>query len=354
MKTSILTAATLSTAFTSACGVTELNVSNKVVIPDGAEQSLGLVSGCALRLSKNSPTGFSDVCLRVGNVDRQVRIYRPGVKTKRAVTPNALVVVLHGGGGSGEKASASDSALSVYTQYAEMDNFLVVYPTGLSDAQNQAGWNDCRSDDISKAAADDVGFIQSIISQTAQNFSLPKSKIFITGTSNGAMMSYRFAMENSSSIGAVAAALGNIAKNPVSGRCKTGPQSPIPVLMAHGTEDAFVPFGGGCVTPMFASKCERGEVQSADATIKFWLGVNGLSKVKPVVREINPVRTDGGSAIERKYSLNGRSVTTWTLNGAGHVTPSRTLDAGNAILGKQNQDIEFAEVAWEFFKSQMK
>jgi poly(3-hydroxybutyrate) depolymerase len=39
---------------------------------------------------------------------------------------------------------------------------------------------------------------------------------------------------------------------------------------------------------------------------------------------------------------------------AGHATPSKSLDAGNAFPGKQNQDIEFAEAAWEFFKSQMK
>ncbi|NBX18760.1 MAG: hypothetical protein EBR09_15510 [Proteobacteria bacterium] len=354
MRPSGIAFSILSVVFAGACGLTEPNVSSKPVVSADSEQSLGLVSGCALRLSKDNPAGFSDVCLRVGKVDRQVRIYRPGIKSKRPVTPQALVVVLHGGGGSGEKASAADSALSVFTQYAEADQFLVVYPSGLADAENKAGWNDCRADDRSKTEADDVGFIQTIISQTAQNFSLPQSRIFIAGTSNGAMMSYRFAMENSSSIGAVAAASGNIAKNPLSGRCKTGPQNPVPVLMAHGTEDNFVPYGGGCVTPMFAPKCERGEVQSADATIKFWLGVNGLARVKPVVREINPSRTDGGSAIERKYSLNGRSVTTWTLNGAGHVTPSKSLDAGNTLLGKQNQDIEFAEAAWEFFKAQMK
>jgi poly(3-hydroxybutyrate) depolymerase len=65
------------------------------------------------------------------------------------------------------------------------------------------------------------------------------------------------------------------------------------------------------------------------------------------------VPSDGGSAVETTYSDGKVSVVSWSLNGAGHPTPSKKVIKGTRIGEKQNQDIEFAEVAWNFFKSQL-
>lgn len=44
----------------------------------------------------------------------------------------------------------------------------------------------------------------------------------------------------------------------------------------------------------------------------------------------------------------------WRLDGAGHTVPSRTVQiAPNRLTGKQNRDVEFAEIAWDFFKEQL-
>lgn len=354
MKSATLSLLSVSLALINACGTGEFNHMNSGSSPELSDTGLGLAASCSPRIPSQFPSGFSDFCLKIGGTKREYRVYRPTqAAQKKKVT--ALVLALHGGGGSGVGASdPKGSALAGFTRLADTENFLVVYPSGLADGNDKRGWNDCRSDDTTKAGADDVGFLQEIISQTKEKFGLSRNQIFIAGTSNGAMMSYRFAMEKSLSIGGVAAASGNIAKSPAAGRCQKGPEHPVPILMTHGTEDPIVPYAGGCVALIFGSKCLRGEVQSADATIQFWLKANRLSQVQPAIREFNVNTRDGGNVVEKKYFSKGNAVTTYSLNGAGHPTPSKAIDQSNRVVGKQNQDIEFAEVAWEFFKAQMK
>jgi len=308
---------------------------------------------CPKQIAKEFSTGFTDGCISTGGRDRIYRVYQPkGSSVGKKYS--ALVVVLHGGGGSSTVASdMGKSPLAVFQTLADKDNFLLVYPDGTDDETEKTGWNDCRSDDTSKSGANDVEFLAHLITQLKDNFQLNSSQVFIAGTSNGAMMTFRFAMEKTDLVGGIAGASGNLAKNPVSGRCQHGPFGSLPVLLTHGAKDVVVPTEGGCVGNFFRLKCRRGEVQSAEATVQFWLKVNGLSEVKPVTSEIDFAKKDGGAAVERKYSDGKKVVVSWWLKGAGHATPSKMVTKGNKLAGKQNRDIEFAEVAWDFFKNQI-
>jgi hypothetical protein len=47
-------------------------------------------------------------------------------------------------------------------------------------------------------------------------------------------------------------------------------------------------------------------------------------------------------------------VVWWRLNGAGHPSPSIAVQvAPNPYNGVQNNDVEFAELAWQFFAQQL-
>ncbi|MEN9824630.1 MAG: hypothetical protein RI953_375 [Pseudomonadota bacterium] len=344
-----------------------LNLSTSLV-NDDSEHSLALRGNCQMTATKNVPTGFSDQCILVQGEPRHYRVYKPS-KLIGNQRPSALVIVLHGGGGSG--ASASDpnkNALGVMNSVADREGFVAIYPDATLDSSGRPGWNDCRSDDKLKSGADDVGFLAELVKQNQDNFKIDRSKVFMSGTSNGAMMTYRFAMERSEMLGGIATSSGNIAKHPTAGRCKAGPLNPLPILMTHGSDDPVVPSDGGFVACFGRSnkKCDRGEVLSISDTIQFWLKANRLENVNPVTRVVDDSKEDGGSAVESTYTrLSGTmdstkinfedfrktKVVAWALNGAGHPPPSKKLDKGNRIVGKQNRDIEFAEVAWAFFKS---
>lgn len=343
-----------------ACGRADVNLNSPALTDEvasaaakAAEESFSLSKKCSRQLAPSFTAGFSDHCLVVGDLDRQFRVYVPK-KSKKGPAPRAVVFVLHGGGGDNQVASdANESALGIFVPIADRENFIVVYPQGTDDSSGKAGWNDCRADDTVKSGADDVAFLGEVISQMRTRLNLPQKSFFMSGTSNGAMMTFRFAMEKSGLLGGIATSAGNLAAKAKQGRCQQGPKTPIPVLMTHATEDPFVPFSGGCVAQLIGQSCPRGYVKGAAETVQFWLRVNGLSKSRPNVSVIDVNKTDGGSAVENKYAGRGVPVTSWILYGAGHQTPSKALDRDNRILGVQNKDIEFAEVAWQFFKSQL-
>ena len=300
------------------------------------------------------PTGLSDHTLSVAGVTRQYRVHVPAaIAANPAVAPKAVVFVLHGGGGTGlDVAILGAHALSVFRTVADREGFVVVYPGGSFGTDGQAGWNDCRSDDRNTSGADDVGFLAALIERLGVQYGLSSSRLFMAGGSNGAMMTHAFAIAHPTRVGAVAASAGNLAEAPRSGACAAGPVTPVPILIVHGTADTQMPYEGGCVANI-GGACNRGRVISAEATRDRWLAANGLTAVTPTQATINLDPTDGGSA--RRFDYSGATpLRWWQLEGAGHTVASRTvLIAPNALTGIQNRDVEFAEIAWEFFASRL-
>jgi polyhydroxybutyrate depolymerase len=306
---------------------------------------------------------LSDHCLHIGQVDRIYKVYKP---SSLSATSNAraTVILLHGGGGSAAEASdPSSNALGVFTSIADREQIVVVYPQGTLDSEGKNGWNDCRADDRSKSGADDVGFLSELITQIKSEWSIDSSRLFMGGKSNGAMMTYRFIMERSNLVAAVATSSGNIAASPLPGRCQSRPERPVPILMTHGSADPIVPFEGGLVACVGAKPaCDRGRVLSTQETINFWIGVHGLQNTTPATRTVDTSQDDAGPAIESRYTARTATsgaaalrpkVISWDLKGAGHSPPSMTIDKGNKLVGSQNKDIEFSEEAWRFFRAHL-
>ena len=83
------------------------------------------------------------------------------------------------------------------------------------------------------------------------------------------------------------------------------------------------------------------------------MSLNGLSRTWTRTETVELDANDSGTA-ERFVYEGDIPVEWWRLNGAGHTSPSKTvIKAPSSLVGKQNNDIEFAEVAWAFFKVQL-
>ena len=80
--------------------------------------------------------GMTTNYLTVNNVKRKYLVYRPIGITEI----NAVVLVLHGGGGLGIGVSDIGAhPLSVFRTIADNEKFLVVYPEGSLDIQGNPG-----------------------------------------------------------------------------------------------------------------------------------------------------------------------------------------------------------------------
>lgn len=296
------------------------------------------------------PAGLSTQSMTVGGM---VRRYRVHVPSSLAGAPSAVVLVLHGGGGTGLRvADSGRHPLSVFRSVADREGFIVVFPAGLPAGDRRAGWTDCRADDAVSIGADDVGFLAALVSRLQGEYRLTRAQTFMAGGSNGAMMTHAFAMAHPELLGAAATSGGNLALTPRPGACAAGPTAPLPMLIAHGTADGQMPWGGGCVANV-GGRCRRGRVVSAEATRDRWLRANGLEGVTPTQQVLNPDPTDGGPANRFDYA-GATPVQWWRLDGAGHTVASRAVPiAPDATTGTQNRDVEFAEIAWAFFKGRL-
>ena len=296
------------------------------------------------------PAGLSDATLQVAGVTREYRVHVPsGVTT----SPTAVVLVQHGGGGEGlNVANTGAHPLSVFRSIADREGFVVVYPGGLPARDGNAGWTDCRADNTVASEAEDIGFLDALIDRLRTQYSLPSAKIFMAGGSNGAQMTLAYAISRASNVAAIATSSGNLPQSLKSGACSGTPSRRVPALMTHGTADTLMPYGGGCVANL-GGACNRGRVISAEATRDYWLAANALTGLVPVQSTVELDNADAGVANRFVYGTSA-PLEWWRLDGAGHTAPSRAvLISSNSERGVQNRDIEFAEVAWGFFKQRL-
>lgn len=290
--------------------------------------------------------GLTTNYITVNNITRKYLVYRPTGMT----TVNAVVTVLHGGGGLGIGVSEIGAhPLSVFRTIADNENFLVIYPEGSLDIQGNPGWNDCRSDDISGSQGDDITFLKQLNSKLISELNINSNKMFLTGTSNGALMTYSYAFQFPETIKAIAVSSGNLPEFPESGHCTNGSNLPLPILITHGTSDPAMPANGGCVADI-GGNCNRGTVISQTATLNYWLQRNGLQNTTPSISNFNVNTTDAGNVEKRTYS-GSKPLIYFVLNNAGHAVPSKTVYTNSSTAsGVQNRDIEYAEEVWNFFK----
>ncbi len=290
--------------------------------------------------------GMTTNYLTLNNIKRKYLVYRPIGLTEI----KAVVMVLHGGGGTGLGVSnLGEHPLSVFRTLADIDKFLVVYPEGSPDNLGNPGWNDCRSDDISGSQGDDITFLKQLNAKLMSELNINSTKMYLTGTSNGALMTYSYAFQYPETIKAIAVSSGNLPMFPESGTCTNGSTLPLPILLTHGTSDPAMPANGGCVANL-GGACNRGKVISQTETINYWLQRNGLQNVTPSISTFNVNTSDAGDVEKNVYS-GANPLVYFILNNAGHSVPSKTVYSNSSpASGVQNRDIEYAEEVWKFFR----
>lgn len=118
---------------------------------------------------------------------------------------------------------------------------MIVYPNGTGKKKNKLlTWNggDCCGYAI-KNNIDDVGFISKLIDYMIIHHKVNKNKIFITGHSNGAKLSYKLSCELGSKIKAIVAS----SSTGQSMECVSSPA--VSILHVHGKKDPCSKYEGG-------------------------------------------------------------------------------------------------------------
>jgi polyhydroxybutyrate depolymerase len=277
------------------------------------------------------------------SLKRTFNIHIPSFYDKSVQSP--LVIALHGRGTNG--LSMIILTHKGFNTLADEDGFIMVYPDGI-----ELNWNDGRTDEEANDRAhreniDDVGFISALIDTMIKDYNINPKRVYVTGISNGAIMSYRLACELSHKITAIAPVDGNI---PYMLFPECSPSRPVSVLAINNTDDPLVPFEGGEIYGQFR-RIKLGRVLSVNESIGFWVNRN-MCSVKPVVTEEPDRDPEDGTRVTIKQYLNGiggTEVSLYAVDGGGHTWPGgfQYLPAG--IIGKTCRDFDANEVIWSFF-----
>jgi len=279
--------------------------------------------------------------LIVNGLSRTYIIHLPAY----AQTMMPLVIVLHGGGGNGK--NMVNLTNNGFDKLSDKKGFIVVYPDGIDKH-----WKDGRKEsetgyETDEKDIDDVGFISALIDDLIKKNHADSKRVYVTGMSNGAIMSYRLGCELSGKIAAIATVAGNIPEN--LRNCR--PSNPVPVLAINSDKDPLVPYNGGDVTGPFGKK-KIGKVLSAYESVMFWVKNNGCS-LNPVVTDVPDKDPDDGTRVQKQQFMNDRNnceVILYTIKGGGHTWPGGYQYLGKWIVGKTCRDIIATEVIWEFFE----
>jgi polyhydroxybutyrate depolymerase len=242
-----------------------------------------------------------------------------------------VVIALHGGGGNAE-GMAQTSGL---TAKADEERFIVIYPNGTGRLRNRLlTWNSGNCCGYAQENnVDDVSFIRSLIGQVQEELNVDSRRIFVTGFSNGGMMSYRLACELSDTIAAIAPVAGAFNYE----QCK--PVQPVSLVAFHGTADEHVLYEGG--EPRRRVDRNPRVDRSVAEAIRYWVKRNECA---------NRARTERrGRVIIDDYAgcRDGTGVRLYKLEGQGHAWPGG--EAWARWADKPATAVRATDAMWEFF-----
>jgi polyhydroxybutyrate depolymerase len=257
-----------------------------------------------------------------------------------AVTPFPVLVVLHGGGGS----AAFASQVYGWPELSEREGCLAVFPEATPEdptrpaavRENPRIWNDGSTRSaVARRNVDDVGYLAAVLDDLQANFAIDAQRIFVTGFSNGASMTFRVGIELADRVAAIA---------PVSGHlCLQDPQPARPVSMLYiiGLADPLNPMNGGPVRSPWGATRQKPPVMTSILT---WVRLIGASERHEVLHQDN-----GVTRVRYGPGKSGCEVQLCTVAGQGHEWPGARRTLPRIISGPQTDKLNATQAVWDFF-----
>ncbi len=254
-----------------------------------------------------------------------------------------LLMMLHGGGGTGTIAMEE----TAWADKADRESFLAVFPTATPPdprrrprfSTNPPVWNDgsgryhAGERDIA-----DVAYLSAVLDDVLAAHPVDERRIYVTGFSNGASMTFRFGLERSSRLAAIA---------PVAGAFWARGdklEHPLPMLYLTGTADPMNPLDGG--VPRFAKTGREHGGRAKPpvaASVRRWSDLLGCP-TEPTIRR--------AAGVERRTFApcrGGAEIELVLVEGTGHVWPGGRTKLPEWMVGADSGKLDATAEIWRFF-----
>jgi polyhydroxybutyrate depolymerase len=293
---------------------------------------LGVVPGIGQERSEREPARDS---LEVDGLTRRYSIYVPPMPPPSP----ALLLVLHGSGGYGDRVRALTGGL--VEEEADRYGYVVVYPDGLDQT-----WNDCRRFAPYRANVeniDDLLFLRTLVNRLVDSHGVDASRLWVLGFSNGGHLALRLALEAPDDFAAFVAIAASL---PVDAELDCEPTGrPASVMIVNGTADPISPFEGGEIRT--ADSGRIGAVRSSMDSALYFAGLIGA----PGVPDVTIASSTAGSRVEiaRWTGNDGHEVSIIVIHDGGHTIPGSPAPFP-AEVGPIDRGFDSIAAAIEFFR----
>lgn len=265
----------------------------------------------------------------VGGRDRHFLIDLPPRYASRGPMP--VVLDFHGGGGSPSRARTQTG----FTSVAGAAGAIVVYPAGSGQLGNDRllTWNvgTCCGY-AQRQNIDEVAFVRALLDTLEANYHVDTSRVFATGFSNGAMMTYLVGCRLSNRFAAIAVVSGELTE-------PCNPARPVSVMIVHGTADENLPYNGG----IGANARAKHDVRPVSYAVDSWRTADRCTG-RPVITKSGTVTHSISSGC-----ADNTAVELFTIDGGGHSWPgTRRMMRGT---NGPSDAMDATKVAWSFFLS---
>lgn len=294
---------------------------------------------CAVGQAAAEPLAPGDYSFSIehGGQERSYLVHVPPQASGRKPLP--VVLNFHGATSNGhqqERYSGMDSA-------ADRFGFIAVYPNG-TGRLGLLSWNAglcCVYAMFHRV--DDVGFVRALVDDLSKRTAIDHSRIYATGISNGAMMSYRLAVEASDLVAAIAPVAGAMVLQDFR------PARPIAIMHIHSVDDPYARYHGGYGRlGKLGHDMGNPDVEQMLARWRTFDKCPEEARVGPVLNGSPGTSDAGNSATKYVWGpcANGTEIVLWKLTGSGHVWPGA---AQVRFLGRPTGLFDANQEIWRFF-----
>ncbi|MFH2012885.1 MAG: PHB depolymerase family esterase [Pseudomonadota bacterium] len=306
--------------------------------------ALTCLAGESLSYDKHLGAGRHTLTLTVDGLERTYIVHVPLSYDSKVSIP--VVIMLHGGGGNA-KISIWQTG---WTEKADKAGFMVVFPNAMLRDPSQRSrflknpqlWNDGSGRFYTdQKVPDDVRFISAMLDDLSDRFSFDRKRVFVTGFSNGASMSFRIGAELSNRIAAIA---------PVAGACWLDPvilERPVSMLYITGKTDTLNPIEGGMPTLATNTgyKLHTKPKPPVSESILKWAAALGIQLKPAKISDVDGVHTETYGP--GRY---GSMLVYISVDGLGHTWAGGRNIMPKKIVGETTDKIKATDVIWDFFE----
>jgi polyhydroxybutyrate depolymerase len=271
------------------------------------------------------------------NIDGRER--RTIVHLPRAAGPLPVILLLHGAGGTPEWMLHETRMHDL----ADAEGILLAAPEATRPDPhlparfytNPPVWNDGsdRPPVDRVRAVDDVAFIRALLDELPRHYPIDPKRVFATGFSNGAGMTFRLGLELADRLAAIAPVAGHLSvSSPPTPR-------PMPTFYLIGRADPLVPEFGGQVKTPWAKSQRKPPVRY---TLARWAALHGLPPLSSTIED---------NGIIRRERWRDGLLEAWFIAGLGHHWPGGRAGLNRRLAGPPSDAVDATRAIWSFFQA---